>query len=647
MGKRCGVVVLFFVLVLSVFICAGSEAFAGGKPFIEFFNVWAYNNGTNGMKTALDVGVVDPNGSVPGTITSLNVIGPGGFSYSFVPSDLQPWTTDEYWHKSSGTPTDGQYTVTVTDNEGKSSTSYHHVTVGQTIPLPDAATFEAFGSDPLTPTFTWSTIQNYPGNLFYRAQIFNSQGNTIWSSPRNFNYTTVTVPSGILQTGQSYSWQVDAFDNSGGSNSNNRSGVNIPLNVISPSEGHSYAPLFSVFKAHNFHNDGNYSTGVYLEGYSPSDQQPTSLVVTGPNSFTYSFDFQTDCGEHNVCWHEFSPALPDGLYTLTVSDNNTAFHSTYFHMSSFDVPTVDSATCRATGNSSAPTLSWGAPAGITKPLYYLVSIKDAGQNTVWESSASPTTSVGVPSGILQPSAPYQWQVVAHDSQYTDSANRSFSAPITLSTSNAPFFAYTFAYDRNDPTGHFAAFHAKVGNPGGTVPSGITSLTVTGPGVNYTFQQSDYNADNEYFKALPAPIQEGLYTFTITNSSSQSAVSYAYYKPTAAGTIPLFDENTFQLSGDPSAPTISWSSIPNYSKMLYYRVRIVDSNGNLIYTSSYSGIFYAVIPAGKILQGNMYRYRVEAVDSTANPGYSYRVVSNYYPVQRKDKFTPVMMMLLTD
>lgn len=647
MEKRCGVVVLFFVLVLSGVVCAGSEAFAGGKPFIEFFNVWAYNNGPSGMKTALDVGVADPNGSVPGTITSLNVTGPGGFSYSFAPSDLLPWTTDEYWHKSSGTPTDGQYAVTVTDNEGKSSTSYHYLTVGQTIPLPDSSTFQAFGSDPLTPTLTWSTIQDYPGNLFYRAQIYNSQGNTVWSSPRSFNYTRVTVPSGILQAGQNYTWQVDAFDNSGGSNSNNRSGVTVPLNVISLSAGHSYAALFSVFKAHNFHNDGNYSTGVYLEGYSPSNQDPTSLVLNGPDSFIYSFNFQTDCGEENACWHEFSPALPDGLYTLTVTDS-VGTSSTYFHMSSFDVPTVDSATCRATGNSSAPTLSWGAPAGITKPLYYVVYIRDASQNVIWKSSPSTNTSVSVSSGALQAgTASFQWQVAAHDLPYTDSANRSFSAPITLSTSNAPFFTYTYAYDRNDPTGHFAAFHAKVGNPGGTVPDGITSLTVTGPGVNYTFQQSDYNADNEYFKALPAPIQEGLYTFTVTNSSAQSAVSCAYYKPTAAGTIPSFDENTFQLSGDPSAPTISWSSIPNYSKMLYYRVRIVDSDGNHTYTSSYNGNFYAVVPAGKILQGNTYRYRVEAVDSTANPGYSYRAVSNYYTIQRRDKLTPVMMLLLTE
>jgi hypothetical protein len=598
---------------------------AAKNPYFRICSVMALNT-PSGILTSLDTIVTDPDGSVPDTISTLSVTGPNGFSYTFLAGDF--YGSGEYYRDLPGLPADGQYTFTVTDIDGNTATSCFYLTVGQTIPVPDTSTFLVSGTNPLTPTLSWSTIPNYPGNLFYRARIYDMADNTIWTSGRNFNTTSVTVPSGVLVSGQSYTLGVHAFDDPGYDSDNRANSAQILL------KPYNTRPYFSMVKA---------SKWVWANGYVRTDMQAkggnaaalSSLVVTRPDGFAYTVGL----GSCSITGNQFScplfvsPPLEDGLYTFKASNASGDTVQSYFHMGSYDVPPVSAASMKASGNLPAPVLSWSVPAAVDRPLYYMVFIWSAlnPSVSVWNSSSTTNTSISVPQGVLQPGVSYLWDVHANDSQYLFSANVSFSDKKDLTLDNSyPYFSYAVAYDRNAPDGHFTAFAVRVGDPDGTIPNSITSLTVTGPGgFSYAFQPSDYlPAENEYYHQGPNNPLEGLYTFTVKDNTGRSAVTHSYHR-NAGGTIPLFDENSIELSGHPLVPTMSWSAISGYAHPLYYRVRILDNLGNYVYSSAHSPNSYLAVPSGKLSSGITYQYRVEAVDCPDFGCYDNRAVSNYF------------------
>jgi hypothetical protein len=616
------------------------------NPYFKNCGVLAHSRSI-GTLTSLGVVVSDPDGSVPDTISSLTVMGPNEFTYSFTPIDYTG--SGEYSHDLPGLPTDGEYTFTVTDIDDNTATSYFYLTVGETLPAPSSSSLLASGTDPLTPTLSCGTTPDYPGNLYYRAKIVDTANRTIWTSDIGFNTTSVTVPSGVLASGQSYRFGVQTFDNSGYYNSNKLgSSVTIPLNIDNQ---RPYLANVGVYKQHN--HDDTYSTGLIVDKGDPSDTA-VSVEVFGPNEFQYSFDFGEDCVplEGSIlhrCVHNIPASPDDGSYSFTFT-NAYDFAVSYFYLTAYDVPLIESDSMQASGNLLAPTLSWSTPATIDQPLYYVVSVKDIDYNTVWTSSWTTLTSVTMPSGILQPDVSYQWQVAANDSKHLYSSNRSLSPLIPLSVLNSPprlsslpsdvlgisnvkpYFSYAVAYNRNTAEGTFTGLNVQVGDPGGTIPESIASLTVSGPeGFSYSFQPNDYYpAYNDYFYQSPSAPLEGLYTFTVTDKSGRSAVTYHYHR-TAGGAIPLLNESGFEVSGDPLAPTISWSAISDYPYHLYYRVRIVDGQGNPIYTSSDSPSSYHAVPSGYLASGMTYQYRVEAVDCPDFGCYDNRAVSNYLQV----------------
>ena len=629
MRRQVRAVFLALLLMMGFTFLAGSRAFAAHTPYIKWCLVWAWNT-PGGMQTAVDVAVADPDGSVPGTISSVTVSGPNNFYYRFVPGDYLPYW-GEYWHGLRGLPKDGQYTFTVTNNYGNSATSHSYLTVGETIPLLDPATFQASGTNPLTPTLSWSTIPGYSGNLFYRARILDMAGNVLWNTGRTFNSTSVAVPAGVLTAGRSYQWQVDAADNYSGVTSNNSS-----FSTIVPLTIDNTRPFFSGVAVYAQHDaTDTLSTALSLIKSDPSESV-RSAVVTGPNGFQHAFDFDLECTSEpdsimHTCRHDVTPPLADGLYTFTLTYGENSTVSSYFHFTSYDVALVDFVTMRSSGNPLTPVLHWNAPAGIDRPLYYNVSIKNPSHNNVW-SSWTTNTSITVPEGILRSGVSYQWQVVANDSRYFDSSNRSISAWKVLTLDNSsPYFSYAVVYDRNEPGGYSTALTARVADPNGTVPWSIASFVVSGPGeFSYSFQPSDYQPENnQYFHKVSSDLEDGLYTFTLTDNETNSAITYRYHIH-AGGTIPLPNEGSFQVSGPPLAPTISWSTVADYPYHLFYRLRIIDEQENVVYQSSspYSPNSYHVVPPGNLVSGTAYLYRVEAMDAQYFSTFDIRADSGY-------------------
>ncbi len=176
----------------------------------------------------------------------------------------------------------------------------------------------------------------------------------------------------------------------------------------------------------------------------------------------------------------------------------------------------------------------------------------------------------------------------------------------------------------------STFNVTVADPNGTLPGSIASLTVTGPNeFSYSFEPSDYfAADNEYFHLSSGAVQEGLYTFTVTDNEGKSAVTYKYHSH-AGGTIPLLNEESFQISGNPLAPTVSWSAVAGYRYHPYYRVWIVDQQGNSLYYSPapLSSNLSQTIPSGRLLPGISYKYRIDAQDDP----YTATVITVRFPI----------------
>jgi len=184
----------------------------------------------------------------------------------------------------------------------------------------------------------------------------------------------------------------------------------------------------------------------------------------------------------------------------------------------------------------------------------------------------------------------------------------------------------------DFDGHFIGVNVRIGDGNGTIPDSIAALTVTGPGgFSYTFKPSDYNPDNnEYFYRVSGTLLDGLYTFTATNDEENTVATHHYHKQ-GEGTIPLLDESSFEVSGDPLTPTISWSAVAGYASHLYYRVHIVDDQGKTVYHSSepYSPYTYRTISSGYLVSGKSYTYRVEAMDAYRLQTYNNRTNSSFH------------------
>jgi len=96
MKSRNRVLMLVVLWMVGWAAFGATEAGASTGPYFQYFSVFAYNTSTE-MKTALDVTIVDPDGTVPDTIASLAVTGPNGFAYTFAPEDYLGGTTNEYW----------------------------------------------------------------------------------------------------------------------------------------------------------------------------------------------------------------------------------------------------------------------------------------------------------------------------------------------------------------------------------------------------------------------------------------------------------------------------------------------------------------------------------------------------------------------
>jgi len=599
-------------------------------PYFSGCNVMAMNT-PDGVSTALTVKVSDPNGTVPDTITSISVTGPGGFAYSLAPADYYEGFK-VYWHGISGQPTVGEYTFTVTDTEGKTATNHYYFGGGTNIPVPDESTLQASG-DPLAPTLSWGAVSGYDGNLFYRARIFDATDYSIvWTSDFTAQ-TSVKVSSGVLVSGTQYKWRVEAFDNYTYFASNQRAVTN--LIFLTTDDSTPYFNWATVFHRHDTSTTADW-TQIEVNVVDPDgDASSTlkSLEVYDPQDvLLYTFKTTDYYSGFQEYYTKLSGTPAEGVYKFVVTDADDNTKTTYDYVApSFDIPLVDSATLQASGDSLAPTLSWGAPANMDRPIYFRVIVEDMEWNRVWASNRISGTSIQVPSGKLQSGGSYQWYVrTIDDPNWVHFSNQGRSEKVGLGLDNStPFFNWTAVYQRHDPDGVHTAFDAGIVDPDGTLPGSLQSLTVTDPNSNTydLFTNGQYNSYwTDFFLRVSGAPAPGAYTFTVVDNEGKTAVTRDWVGESTE--IPIVEQSSIAVTGDPLAPTLSWSGISGYQGNLYYRIWVQDTDGNFIYMSPREPYTAQTIPEGKLQAGKTYLARVEAQDNNTWAIYNSRSNSGW-------------------
>jgi len=160
-----------------------------------------------------------------------------------------------------------------------------------------------------------------------------------------------------------------------------------------------------------------------------------------------------------------------------------------------------------------------------------------------------------------------------------------------------------------------------------VPGDIASLTVSGPnGFFHSFTPNEYMGDYYLYSEQTSGLSSGNYDFIVEDLAGLTA---NYTKVLTIADIPIPDTSTFSPVDGALAsttPTFSWDAVA-YSPV-YYRVRIADENFGTIYTSGRFAATEFTLPEGILNPNTLYRWRVEAFDSSSGAQANTRSVSNW-------------------
>ena len=171
------------------------------------------------------------------------------------------------------------------------------------------------GNHTTTPTFSWPDVS--PGD-YYRLQIFDPSGNTLFRSHRSTDLS-VTIPANTIPVGINYQARVEVHDSNSFYTLNNRSnGEIINLDTI-------IIPFAGVT---NVNRPDGIKTQLDL-GINVDPRVDPSFVarayVDGPGDFYYEFkkdDYLPAFGEYFKAL-DGSPALGDYKFTVELTDGTT------------------------------------------------------------------------------------------------------------------------------------------------------------------------------------------------------------------------------------------------------------------------------------------------------------------------------------
>ncbi|MFA5904019.1 MAG: carboxypeptidase-like regulatory domain-containing protein, partial [Desulfobacula sp.] len=167
---------------------------------------------TSDYRLYFDIIVSDADG-VAENIKKVEVTYPDGITKKELVFDSSINTSKAYYlgyedFSNAGAIPAGEYTFRVIDADGNVSAVIPDILTVNPIPIPENLSPVSGGNVFSTsPEMTWNPV---PGASFYRVKIYKGYDRRIYNSPR-LPVNSFTVPPGILQQGQEYSYRVDAY----------------------------------------------------------------------------------------------------------------------------------------------------------------------------------------------------------------------------------------------------------------------------------------------------------------------------------------------------------------------------------------------------------------------------------------------------
>ena len=327
-----------------------------------------------------------------------------------------------YWISLPGPPQNGTYTFTVNFTDGTVDTATD--TQGPLVALPIIQAWQVTvdGNHTTTPTFSWPDVS--PGN-YYRLQIFDQSGNTLFRSPRSTDLS-VTIPANTIPVGINYQARVEVHDSDSFDTLNNRSnGEIINLDTI-------IIPFAGVT---NVNRPDGIKTQLDL-GINVDPRVDPSFVarayVNGPGGFYYEFkkeDYLPAYGEYFQAL-DGSPALGDYIFTVELTDGTTqSVTDTQGPLET--LPIIRSDEYEIIGDDGVtPTFKWPEVTG--RVLFYRLIVQDSVGNDIIRTSRLGGTAYVTTPGELNPNTNYQLRVEIHDSNYFETLeNRSNGEMLTI------------------------------------------------------------------------------------------------------------------------------------------------------------------------------------------------------------------------
>ena len=406
---------------------------AFGDAFIDYSNVCS----TNTSFPLFGVARCTPWGLAPCDVASLTLYCPGYYIDYDVENNIVAWLghgTFYFAGISLGTPPEGDYYFEMIDVGGNEYSAERDYTPN-VIDVVDVST----GVSPVngayvnttTPTFSWTPVSDETiDTLYYSITIMDWNGQVPIYKSQISPDSTVVMPNGVLKRDIAYLWRVSVYDGQGFQmNNGSRS------DEIGFSTGAYETPLSIEWASvHSSLSPGISDKTVFaIKTTGPAPDDVSSMTVTGPGGFSYTFN-TSDFWQSNYYVHQEDGILADGTYTFYVADGrngDTASIDKTFVFNSLPIPTATSSVPdQAYIDSTSPTFGWTPVVDETvAPLYYRIQIWDYSGKRIYASTLSTATTTTVPANILQINNPYYWRAEVWDSNNVSDIQNQASASI--------------------------------------------------------------------------------------------------------------------------------------------------------------------------------------------------------------------------
>ncbi len=167
-------------------------------------------------------------GKLPRAVAEISIVGPQG-KLALEKGDFRYFPgVRGFWAKLPGSPKVGTYVFTVSDGDLKGMAT-NTQSIVRNINLPDTTTLSpVFGSvlETETVTFSWGEV-SAPFPVYYRLEIFESQGSRMYSTGYIKDMLFHTVPKSVLKPGKTYGWRIRVVDQPSWFSVQNRTQSNI------------------------------------------------------------------------------------------------------------------------------------------------------------------------------------------------------------------------------------------------------------------------------------------------------------------------------------------------------------------------------------------------------------------------------------